>query len=94
MPEQIIKLWKDVGFEVRTCFKLPSNKKRFEAHKQWVEEVNHFKFHTSAEIIINEEYLHINGNFPNEYRQLLIKTLMALDKVGIYTEDGIKAFGD
>lgn len=76
MPEHIIKLWKEAGFEI----KIHPFKKRFEIYKQWFEEVNGYKFNTDAEIIIHDEYLYINGNFPNKYRQLLIKTLMALNK--------------
>lgn len=75
MSEQIIKLWEEAGFEIRSC-----TKARFEIYKHWIEYINEYKFHTEAEVIIShKKYLYINGNFPNEYIQLLIKTLKALE---------------
>lgn len=73
--EEIKQEWEEAGFEIRAC-----TKKRFEIYKHWIEEVNGYEFDTEAEITIVENYLYITGNFPNKYRQLLIKTLMALGK--------------
>lgn len=74
MSEQIIKLWEDAGFEIKSC-----TKEKFEVYKQWTEKFNEYKINTEAEVIIDREYLYISGNFPNEYRQLLIKTLKVLE---------------
>lgn len=71
MPEQIIKLWKEAGFEIISC-----TKKRFEVYKQWIHR-NHYE---SAKVVIEKDLFFIIGQFSNEYTQLLIKTLMTLGK--------------
>lgn len=71
--EECIKEWEEKGFEI-----ISHTRERFEVYKQWIERINHCSYHTSAKIVIEKDYFYIVGQF-NEYTQLLIKTLKALE---------------